>query len=91
MWNRGLSGLESGVGNASRVEQTEIARVCTTDRHPEGQKDWEPAGKQIDDIRLQRDMAAIPVGVASSLSCPGRTLILSGACPVACSAGTLAH
>lgn len=52
LWNRGLSGLESGVGNASRVEQTEIARVYTTGRHPEGQRDCEPAGKQIDDVRL---------------------------------------
>lgn len=79
MWNRGFSSLESGVGNASRVEQTEIARVCTIGRHPEGQKDWEPAGKLIGDIRLQRDMAAIPEGVTSCLSCPGRTLNL---CPV---------
>lgn len=79
LWNRGFSSLESGVGNASRVEQTEIARVCTIGRHPEGQKDWEPAGKQIDDIRLQRDMAAIPEGVTSRLSCPDRTL---NPCPV---------
>lgn len=74
------------MGNASRVEQTEIARVCTTGRHPEGQREWEPAGKQMDDIRLQWDKAAVPVGVASNLSCPGRTLNLSEACPVACSA-----
>ena len=57
----------------------QIARVCTIGRHPEGQKDWEPAVKQIDDIRLQRDMAAIPEGVTSLFSCPGRTL---NPCPV---------
>lgn len=58
---RGLFGLESGLWNASRVEQTEKARVCATGRHPEGQKDWKPAGKQIHDIRVQQDMAAIPL------------------------------
>lgn len=75
------------MGNASRVEQTEKARVCTAGRHLEDQKDWEPAGKQIHDIRPQQDMAALPVGAASNLACPGRNLNLSEAGPVACSAG----
>lgn len=52
-----------------------------------GSERLEPAGRQVHDIRLQQDTAAIPVGAASNLSCPGRSSNLSEAGLVACRAG----